>query len=108
MLELLHNFASLYHSVTHLHSTLSDAQTFNMNNSTVFARCVETVEQLRQRLPEHLAHPRVAIVCGSGLGGLAEVVNKEGVDGEVGSVEWEYKDVPNFPISTGMLLLAYT
>ena len=102
MLELLHNLASLYHSVTHLNNTFSDAHSFNMDNSSVFSRCVETVEHLRQRLPEHLSQPRVAIVCGSGLGGLADVINRDGVDGEVGSVEWEYKDVPNFPLSTGM------
>lgn len=35
-------------------------------------------------------------MCGSGLGGLAEIVNQ---DGE--KLEWEYKDVPNFPLSTG-------
>lgn len=65
--------------------------------TSVFHRATETVEYLRLRLPEQLAKPRVAIVCGSGLGGLANVLN-QGV-----RLEWAYKDVPNFPVSTGML-----
>ncbi|KAK4543121.1 hypothetical protein LTR36_005898 [Oleoguttula mirabilis] len=59
-----------------------------------FQRAQETVEYLRLKLPQQLARPRVAVVCGSGLGGLSETVK--------GSVreEWDYKDVPNFPLST--------
>ncbi|KAF2773485.1 hypothetical protein EJ03DRAFT_264793 [Teratosphaeria nubilosa] len=59
-----------------------------------FQRATETVEFLRLKLPDHLAKPRVAIVCGSGLGGLSETVDNEE------KVEWEYKDVPNFPLSS--------
>lgn len=93
VMELLHHAASLYHSITHIHHTLGDAHDEMASSS--FQRATETVEYLQLRLPERLARPRVAIVCGSGLGGLANAVN-EGV-----REEWEYKDVPNFPLSTG-------
>ncbi|KAK5716260.1 Purine nucleoside phosphorylase [Elasticomyces elasticus] len=71
-----------------------------MSTST-FEKAIETVEFLRLKLPKQLANPRVAIVCGSGLGGLAETV-----DGKVRE-EWAYRDVPNFPVSTvpGTILL---
>ncbi|EME42963.1 hypothetical protein DOTSEDRAFT_153189 [Dothistroma septosporum NZE10] len=90
-MEVLHHFASLYHSFTHLKHTFGDAH--DEMQSSVFERAIETVEFLRLKLPENLAKPRVAIVCGSGLGGLAQTVNE-------GTEEWAYKDVPNFPLST--------
>jgi len=65
-----------------------------------YALAAETVEFLRLKLPDSLAKPRVAVVCGSGLGGLAECVDQSAAR-EV----WEYKDVPNFPVSTGRLSL---
>jgi purine-nucleoside phosphorylase len=95
MLEILHHAASLYHSVSHMSHTLGDAHD-EMATST-FERARETVEYLRVKLPPELAQPRVAVVCGSGLGGLAGTVN-EGL-----REEWAYKDVPNFPVSTGTL-----
>lgn len=65
-----------------------------MAASNAFHLATETADFLRANLPEQLARPRVAIVCGSGLGGLAKTVNAE-------REEFEYKDVPNFPVSTG-------
>jgi purine-nucleoside phosphorylase len=100
MLSMLHHIASLYHSATHLHHSWQDAH-WEMNTS-VFNRAVETVEHLRLKLPDHLSKPRFAIVCGSGLGGLQDIVNKDDVDAKEGKTTWEYKDVPNFPLSTGM------
>lgn len=94
MLSTIHHLTSLYHSYTHLTHSLSDAHE-DIMSSKPYARAAETVEFLRLKLPESLAKPRVAVVCGSGLGGLAECVNR-GV-----REEWEYKDVPNFPVSTG-------
>lgn len=93
MLTSLHHLSSLYHSVTHLHHTFSDVHSEMSGN--LYDRCIETVEFLRLKLPDKIAHPRVAIVCGSGLGGLAETINPAG---ETSS--WDYKDVPNFPVST--------
>lgn len=39
--------------------------------------------------------PLVGIVCGSGLGGLADMLKDQ--------VAFNYKDIPNFPQSTGQL-----
>ncbi|KAI5365272.1 Putative nucleoside phosphorylase domain-containing protein [Septoria linicola] len=90
-MEILHHVAGLYHSFSHIKHTLGTAHDEMASSS--FERATETVEFLRHKLPEHLARPRVAIVCGSGLGGLAKTVNP-------GTEEWQYKDVPNFPLST--------
>ena len=104
VLDLLPPLATLIHSITHLRSTLHSAHD-EMTSSSTFELAVETVEHLRLKLPPTLATPRVGIVCGSGLGGLAGTVNgaQDGGKGrEEEYVEWEYKDVPNFPVSTGM------
>ena len=106
MLQILHHASSLYHSITHLRHTYQDAH-YEMTTSSVFNRAVETVESLRLKLPEELSRPRVAIVCGSGLGGLKECVNKD-EKFEEGKTEWEYKDVVNFPMSTGMYNVSTT
>lgn len=37
--------------------------------------------------------PRIGIVCGSGLGGLANLLKDQ--------VVFNYRDIPNFPQSTG-------
>lgn len=96
MLTALHHISSLYHSFNHLSHSLGDVH--DEMAERPYARAAETVDFLRLKLPEALAKPRVAVVCGSGLGGLAETVNE-------GSREtWEYKDVPNFPLSTGLFL----
>ncbi|KAF2750292.1 purine nucleoside phosphorylase 1 [Sporormia fimetaria CBS 119925] len=54
----------------------------------------ETVSYLKSQLPETLQKPRVAIVCGSGLGGLADTIEAEP------KVELSYSNIPNFPQST--------
>lgn len=60
-----------------------------------FARANEAVAFLRSSLPERLQAPKVAIVCGSGLGGLADTVHAEG------RAEYDYASIPNFPRPTG-------
>ena len=92
-MEILHAAATLYHSVTHIAHTLGEAHD-DMATSP-FHRATETVDFLRSRLSPQLAHPRVAIVCGSGLGGLTGTINVDERE------EWAYEDVPNFPLSTG-------
>lgn len=94
-METLHHLAGLYHSFSHLHHTLGAAHDEMATNA--FQRATETAEFLQSKLPEQIRRPRVAIVCGSGLGGLAETVNSEGSMRE----SWKYEDVPNFPLSTG-------
>lgn len=92
-MELLHHAANLYYSINNLSASLFEAH--DEMADTAFSKANETVEFLRLKLPPALAKPRVAIVCGSGLGGLVATLN----DGE--REEWAYKDVPNFPQSTG-------
>lgn len=60
-----------------------------------YARATETAQYVRSQLPEALQKPKVAIVCGSGLGGLAETIDPEP------KVELAYGTIPNFPQSTG-------
>ena len=38
-------------------------------------------------------NPLLGIVCGSGLGGLADIMEESDM--------FEYKDIPGFPVSTG-------
>lgn len=63
--------------------------------SDVFRRATDTVQFLRKSLPEVLQKPKVAIVCGSGLGGLADTIQSEP------KVEFAYANIPNFPVTTG-------
>ena len=60
-----------------------------------YQRATETAAHIVSKLPESLQKPRVAIVCGSGLGGLADTIEAEP------KVELAYGDIPNFPQSTG-------
>jgi len=54
----------------------------------------DAVQYVQQRVPEQLSAPRLAIICGSGLGGLADLVDPES------QVMIAYKDIPHFPQST--------
>ena len=60
-----------------------------------YVRATETANYVRQQLPEALQHPKVAIVCGSGLGGLADTIEAEP------KIALDYGSIPNFPQSTG-------
>ncbi|KAJ5491601.1 purine nucleoside phosphorylase [Penicillium diatomitis] len=57
-------------------------------------RANEAVAFLRSTLPQGLQSPKVAIVCGSGLGGLADTVHKDG------RAEFDYASIPHFPRPT--------
>lgn len=53
----------------------------------------EDAKKTAEFLQERTRHtPTVAIICGSGLGGLADLLEDQ--------EEFEYKDIPNFPSST--------
>jgi purine-nucleoside phosphorylase len=60
-----------------------------------YVRATETANYVRSQLPETLQNPKVAIVCGSGLGGLADTIESEP------KVALDYANIPNFPQSTG-------
>ncbi|KAL5394156.1 hypothetical protein PMIN02_005234 [Paraphaeosphaeria minitans] len=59
-----------------------------------YVRASETADYVRSKLPEVLQKPKVAIVCGSGLGGLVDTIDAEP------KVELAYSTIPNFPRST--------
>lgn len=52
--------------------------------------CKETADWIRARIAQH---PKMAIICGSGLGDLADVLEEKAV--------FPYEDIPHFPRSTG-------
>lgn len=60
----------------------------------ILKRATESVNSLREKLPDALQRPKVAIVCGTGLGGLADTVEPEP------RVEFDYGDV-GLPKVTG-------
>ncbi|XHF96943.1 hypothetical protein AWENTII_000554 [Aspergillus wentii] len=56
-----------------------------------FEQSSEAASFLQERLPVHLKKPRVAIVCGSGLGGLADTIH------DAPRSEYDYSSIPHFP-----------
>lgn len=64
--------------------------------STLFHRAKESLHYLHQRVPDHLIRPKVGIICGSGLGGLAAMVKP------TRHCEVDYADIPHFTPSTRM------
>jgi len=61
----------------------------------VFEQATQCVGYLREHIPPELQLPSVGIICGSGLGSLANAV----LPGK--QVELDYQDIPHFPRSTG-------
>lgn len=66
-----------------------------MDNPTVYEKASDTAHFLRGKLPAELQVPKVAVVCGSGLSGLADSVG--GI-----AVSIKYEDIDSFPKNTGM------
>ncbi|KAI9757855.1 MAG: hypothetical protein M4579_003291 [Chaenotheca gracillima] len=62
--------------------------------SDIFTTATQTAEFLTSRLPSVLQKPTIGIVCGSGLGGLADTIHT------TPQYEINYKDIPHFPVST--------
>ncbi|KAI5238267.1 purine nucleoside phosphorylase-like protein [Aureobasidium subglaciale] len=70
-------------------------QSSNYKPSTeAYQRAAGSADFIRSKLPSHLQKPRVAIVCGSGLGGIADTVTADT------KFEIDYHDIPNFPKTT--------
>ena len=55
----------------------------------MYDRIQETAQWIRAKMPNH---PTIAIILGTGLGHLAEEIDI--------SLSIDYKDIPNFPVST--------
>lgn len=64
--------------------------------SEIYFRATETADYIRGHLSQSLKQPKVGIVCGSGLSGLADAVR-----GDREKIEISYSAIPNFPESTG-------
>jgi purine-nucleoside phosphorylase len=69
-------------------------------NQSEFTKADEAALFLRQRLPAELQKPHVAIICGSGLGGLADAIHDQP------RAEYDYPSIPHFPHLTGKFCLA--
>ncbi|KAI9761201.1 MAG: hypothetical protein M1840_002001 [Geoglossum simile] len=61
---------------------------------SVFQEAIDTANYIKKYLPPSLLSPRVGIICGSGLRGLADAVHPEPKH------EFAYADIPHFPTST--------
>lgn len=68
-----------------------------MPSSTTFSKAQEAATHLQRDLDPKLRNPKVAIICGSGLGGLADAV-----DDALPKAAVEYSSIPYFPLPTGM------
>lgn len=70
---------------------LADVFFFLLLSSVSYDECKTTADWL---LSNTQVRPIVGIVCGSGLGGLAEMIKDPQI--------FKYSDIPNFPRSTGI------
>ncbi len=61
----------------------------------------EAAESIRSKLIPELSKPRVLIICGSGLGGIAEVLHPEPI------IDIPYNEIPHFKHSTGILFIYF-
>lgn len=74
--------------------------------STEFDRATEAAEYIKSQYPVGFTTPKVAIICGTGLGGISTVLLPEG------KVEIPYGQIPGFKQSTvqghaGKLIVGY-
>ena len=75
-------------------TTLHQRQRFSVAHMAVCRLMYDDIAHTSEWLKKHTRHrPQVAIICGTGLGNLAELLEDTDV--------FLYKDIPNFPISTG-------
>ena len=61
----------------------------------VYQRATEAAKYVRSKLPVSISRPQVAVVCGSGLGGIADTISDED------RTEISYAQIPHFPQTTG-------
>ena len=76
-------------------AAVTDASGTQQPRSDVFVRATEAADFVRSRIPHELSKPQIAIVCGSGLGGIAELISNDA------RAEIDYSDIPYFPQITG-------
>lgn len=62
----------------------------------ILQQAKEAAAFIQNLLPPEINNPKIGIICGSGLGGLAATVEAQP------RVEVDYGNIPHFPKSTGM------
>jgi len=70
-------------------------------SSEILPRAKEAAQFIQSKVPAAFSNPRIAIVCGSGLGGIADLIN------EHERTVINYSDIPHFPQITGQQKLSY-
>lgn len=60
-----------------------------------YEKASNAAEFIKKLYPSGYESPKVAIICGTGLGGIANILDSSSV------VEIPYKDIPGFMVSTG-------
>ena len=70
-------------------------------SSDVLLRAKEAAQFIHSKVPAAFSNPRIAIVCGSGLGGIADLIN------EHERTVINYSDIPHFPQITGQQKSTY-
>lgn len=69
--------------------------------TTPYTQAKAALDFLLPQLPPSLQKPRVGVICGSGLSGLAGVLSETAE-----RREFAYEDVPGFPVSMGNIFLS--
>jgi purine-nucleoside phosphorylase len=69
--------------------------------SDVYVEATEAATHLRDSLPQELRNPSIAIICGSGLGGLADTLQDRP------RFEISNESVPHLSSPTGMLYASH-
>lgn len=64
-------------------------------DTSVSRNVVEALSYIEGQIPAELQSPAVAIICGSGLGGLSDAVLAHP------KCEIDYKNIPHFPEGKG-------
>ena len=82
-----------YVSRAFTHSAHSEHE--NKMNNVISQHVVVALDTLLGLLPSNLQRPKLGVICGSGLGGLAETVQAHS------SWEISYDKIPHFPTCQG-------
>lgn len=64
-------------------------------DTEISKHAVEACDYIKAQMPAELQSPTIAIICGSGLGGLSNAVEPHS------KYEIDYKKIPHFPGGTG-------
>jgi purine-nucleoside phosphorylase len=66
-----------------------------MLESGEYGKIQQSAAYLKASVPNELSLPSVAIICGSGLGGLVGSIHQDVIH------EIPFQDIPGFPVPTG-------